>query len=68
MSGNGAQRPPACRRAPGTTQLELLEAGATSWRLDRHTRDIGRQGVAKAREVLRSVSGSQAPDGRRRAA
>ena len=33
-------------------QLILLEQDA-DWRLDEHTREIGRAGVAKAREALR---------------
>lgn len=68
MSGEGVGTRPTSTRAPVAAQLELLDAGAVSWRLDRHTRDIGRQGVAKARQVLRSAGGGDAPAGRRRAA
>lgn len=68
MSGKGVGTRPTGTRAPAAAQLELLETGAVSWRLDRHTRDIGRQGVAKARQVLRSAGGGDAPAGRRRAA
>ena len=35
-------------------QLILLEQDA-EWRLDEHTREIGRAGVAKAREALRDA-------------
>jgi hypothetical protein len=41
-------------------QLSLLPDAA--WRLDERTREIGRQGVASAREALREArSGRQAP-------
>ena len=34
-------------------QLVLLEDTSTVWRLDEHTREVGRVGIAKAREALR---------------
>lgn len=34
-------------------QLVLLEDDSTVWRLDDHTREVGRVGIAKAREALR---------------
>ena len=34
-------------------QLALLEDTSTVWRLDEHTREVGRVGIAKAREALR---------------
>ena len=34
-------------------QLVLLEDDSTVWRLDEHTREVGRVGIAKAREALR---------------
>ena len=34
-------------------QLVLLEDAAPAWRLDDRTREVGRQGIAKAREALR---------------
>lgn len=41
-------------------QLVLLDddddEGQPSWRLDEHTRDIGRRGVALAREALRQAT------------
>ncbi|HET6950117.1 MAG TPA: hypothetical protein VFI47_07070 [Acidimicrobiales bacterium] len=51
----------AARRHTGTstgnpgrnTQLALIEA-PRAWRLDEHTREIGREGVARAREALRA--------------
>ena len=36
-------------------QLILLEAPDEPWRLDEQTREIGRRGVARAREALRQV-------------
>lgn len=44
-----------------TRQLVLIEDaklgfGATDWRLDERTREIGRKGVAEAREALREAT------------
>jgi hypothetical protein len=39
------------------TQLLLLDTSSPSWKLDRQTREIGRRGVAEAREVLRRTAG-----------
>jgi hypothetical protein len=39
------------------TQLLLLDTSSPSWKLDRQTREIGRRGVAEAREVLRRANG-----------
>ena len=51
MSQSGAGTGQAPRDAePG--QLALLQMGAPPWRLDRRTCEIGRLGVAAAREVL----------------
>ena len=36
-------------------QLVLLERDESDFRLDSHTREIGRAGVAEARRVLREV-------------
>lgn len=36
-----------------TTQLKLIETGEVDWRLDEHTKEIGRQGIARARAALR---------------
>ena len=40
-----------------TRQLVLLSDDGTGrdWRLDEHTRQVGRQGVAAAREALRAA-------------
>lgn len=38
---------------PMKRQLVLLEDAAPAWRLDDRTREVGRQGIAKAREALR---------------
>lgn len=40
-----------------TTQLVLLDSG-TTWKLDRRTREIGKRGVAQAREALRRSGGT----------
>lgn len=51
------------------TQLLLLDSDSPSWKLDRKTREIGRRGVAEAREALRRASGgSSRPAGRPKAA
>ena len=48
-------------------QLVLLDdetapeaASRRAWRLDEHTREIGRRGVAQAREALRQAAPSRA--------
>jgi hypothetical protein len=33
--------------------IEQDEAGADTWRLDEHTREVGRQGIEQARQALR---------------
>jgi len=35
-----------------TTQLLLIDSSTVDWRLDEHTKEIGRQGIAAAREAL----------------
>lgn len=35
-----------------TKQLVLIERSAGDWRIDEHTREIGRAGVAEARKAL----------------
>ena len=42
-------------------QLRLLPGAATEpdWRVDKRTREIGRQGVAQAREILRRIAARQ---------
>jgi hypothetical protein len=46
-----------------TRQLALItddeSAASRTWRLDEHTREIGRQGVAAAREALRAALAGQ---------
>ena len=37
------------------TQMALLEPEEAPWRLDPHTREIGRRGVAEARQALRGA-------------
>lgn len=44
-----------------TTQLVLLDSGRRSWKLDRQTREIGKRGVAQAREALRRAGAPPAP-------
>jgi hypothetical protein len=34
------------------TQLLLIDATSVDWRLDEHTKEIGRQGIAAARDAL----------------
>ncbi len=41
-------------------QLTLLEA-PTDWRIDEHTKEIGRRGLARARAVLQSHSPATRP-------
>lgn len=46
----------------GPTQLALLEAPGSGWRLDDRTRELGRRGVAEARAALRLAGGSVASE------
>jgi hypothetical protein len=36
-------------------QLVLIDEAERDWRLDDETREIGRRGIAAAREILRAV-------------
>lgn len=50
-------------------QLLLVRSEDQSWRLDEHTREVGRQGVRDARAALRqaaAAAGGGSPDGGRR--
>lgn len=49
-------------------QLVLLEDNPTVWRLDDHTREVGRLGIAKAREALRRAEADRAGDDAHRSA
>jgi hypothetical protein len=41
---------------PDAAQLRLLPpAGTSTWRLSRSTREVGRRGIAQAREALRAA-------------
>ena len=53
-------------RRDGAMQLRLIPGGSDQpdWVLDERTRNVGRQGVAQAREILASVA---RPDAVRRA-
>ena len=42
------------------SQLTLIDESGRDWHLDAHTREIGRQGVASAREALRQAAGRAA--------
>jgi hypothetical protein len=49
-----------------TRQLALITDAdsSTNWRLDEHTRQVGRQGIAAAREALRAaIARDQEPVG-----
>lgn len=37
-------------------QLVLMETNRADWRLDEHTREVGLEGVRKAREALRDAA------------
>lgn len=39
-------------------QLLLIDESTPDWRLDEHTREVGRRGVANAREALRRAAGA----------
>ena len=39
-----------------TRQLVLIEDAKSDWRLDERTREVGRKGVAQAREALREAT------------
>lgn len=49
-------------------QLALIEENGSDYRLDEHTREVGRQGVAAAREALRRATKETAERPRRSAA
>lgn len=38
------------------TQLALLDSTAPDWKIDPETREIGRRGIAEAREALRRAT------------
>ncbi|MCH1614150.1 MAG: hypothetical protein L7S47_00425 [Acidimicrobiales bacterium] len=38
-----------------TTQLQLVETGAYNWRINRETKELGRQGIANARAALQNA-------------
>lgn len=44
--------PPAIMDPMATQLALLLESDKDDWRLDQHTRETGRRGVAEARRVL----------------
>jgi hypothetical protein len=65
-----SERQPRSKDRAGEGQLALLEDPEAVWRLDDHTREVGRQGVAAARAALRRALGplADADRGARRAA
>lgn len=38
-----------------STQLTLIDDSGREWKLDAHTRELGRKGISAAREVLRTA-------------
>ena len=46
-------------------QLVLIEERGADYRLDERTREIGRRGIAAAREALRKAAAADAAAGRR---
>lgn len=65
MSTSATSRAASARRTSAeASQMALLEVAAPSWRLDRRTREIGRRGVASAREALRRAGEAEAERGR----
>ncbi|HSL60120.1 MAG TPA: hypothetical protein VK866_19895 [Acidimicrobiales bacterium] len=38
-----------------TTQLALITEEPTEWRLDDHTRELGRKGIAEARRAVQAA-------------
>ncbi len=46
-------------------QMELITSPGPEWRLDNRTRQIGREGVAAAREALRRSADRRRSDGGR---
>lgn len=43
-------------------QLTLIDDGERDWKLDAHTREVGRRGVAAARAALRASQRRRADD------
>jgi hypothetical protein len=37
-------------------QLVLIDESDRQWRLDEHTREVGRRGIAAARDILRKAA------------
>jgi hypothetical protein len=54
MNDQLALLPPGSRPDAGTSPPPPV--AATSWELDEHTRDVGRLGLAAARQALRQAS------------
>ena len=48
------------RRRVGSDRRDDASSGDSDWRLDEHTRKVGREGIAAARAVLRSAHGRAA--------
>ena len=44
------------------TQLTLLDDNRRVWKLDQRTREIGRKGIADAREALRKATAEHRSD------
>ena len=61
--------PESSRSSESGTQLRLLPGGTTrrEWILDERTRNVGRQGVAQARAILRKHQPPQPVDARSQA-
>jgi hypothetical protein len=45
-------------------QLLLLRSDERPWRLDPHTREVGRRGIEEARAALRAATGDHSTDSR----
>jgi|TARA_B110000438_G_scaffold124242_1_gene121089 hypothetical protein len=52
--GNTTVPPPAHSGAM-TTQLQLVETGTYNWKINRETKELGRQGIANARAALQNA-------------
>lgn len=56
MGAEGALSHPLCILRDMARQLALIEVKDKDWKLDDRTREVGRKGVAAAREALRQAS------------
>jgi hypothetical protein len=63
ISGTGGNR--SAKRTTTRKSKPAQARASRTWRLDAHTREIGREGVAQAKEILSRVTPPEPPGHRR---